>query len=80
MNRSSIRHNKSAILIDPSRDKLRVVSSSKSPVKVVNGIRIFDFSNIDSYRMINKPYLNSQKSEMIKTKLDLEKSAWLIAN
>lgn len=71
MNRSNIRHNKSAILHEPSNEKFHILSSSKSPVKIIKGIKLFNFSNIDSYRMINKPYLNSQKSEMIKTKLDL---------
>ena len=62
MNKSTIRQNKSAILHEASRDKHRVMSSSRSPVKIVNGIKLFNFSDIDSYRLINKPYLNNQKS------------------
>ena len=62
MNRSTVKHNKSAILHEPSRDKFRVMSSSRSPVRMVNGIKLFNFSDIDSYRKINKPYLNNQKS------------------
>ncbi len=62
MNRSTVRHNKSAILHEASRDKFKITSLSRSPVRVVNGIKLFNFSDIDSYRLINKPYLNNQKS------------------
>jgi hypothetical protein len=40
----------------------------------VNGVKLFNFSDLDSYRHINKPYLNEVKKEHIKNKLDLEKS------
>lgn len=40
----------------------------------MNGVRLYNFSEIDSYKHINKPYLNNLKKEHIKNKLDLEKS------
>ncbi len=47
---------------------------NKSPQRLVNGVRLYNFSEIESYKHINKPHLNEMKKEHIKNKLDLEKS------
>jgi hypothetical protein len=47
---------------------------NKSPQRLVNGVKLYNFSEIESYKHINKPYLNEMKKEHIKNKLDLEKS------
>lgn len=47
---------------------------TKSPQRVVNGVKLYNFSELQSYKHINKPYLNEMKKEHIKNKLDLEKS------
>jgi hypothetical protein len=41
---------------------------------VVKGVKLYNFSEISSYKNINRPYLNDVKKEHIKNKLDLEKS------
>jgi hypothetical protein len=46
-------------------------NKSKSPKRFINGVKLFNFSEIDSYKHINKPYLNNVKKEHIKNKLDL---------
>lgn len=43
-----------------SRD-LSTGSVSKSPSKVVKGVRLYNFSDIDSYKKIHKPFLNNDK-------------------
>ena len=35
-------------------------SRSKSPHKNVNGIRLYNFSEINSYKYINKPHLSEK--------------------
>jgi hypothetical protein len=49
-------------------------SRNKSPQRLINGVKLYNFSEIESYRHINRPYLNEMKKEHIKNKLDLEKS------
>lgn len=55
------------------KESFDVSDRSKSPSRVVNGIRLYNFSDIDSYRRINRPILNEQKKKHIKEKLNLEK-------
>lgn len=46
---------------------------NKSPQRLINGVKLYNFSEIESYKHISKPYLNEMKKEHIKNKLDLEK-------
>jgi hypothetical protein len=48
---------------------------NKSGNRSMSGIKLYNFSEIDSYRHINRPFLNEKKKEHIKSRLDLEKTS-----
>ena len=64
---------------DTSRD-LSVGSKSKSPSRVVKGIKLYNFSQIDSYRQIHQPSLQQDRRVSIEQQLDFKKSAEMKAN
>lgn len=61
------RHQQSSIsFYQPRKDSMSISNRSKSPTKTVNGIRIYNFSDIESYRKIHGPLLNEDKKKHIK--------------
>lgn len=48
------------------KDSLSISNHSKSPSRQVNGVKLYNFSDMNSYRKINKPFLNEEKKNHIK--------------
>jgi hypothetical protein len=72
------RHERSSISFNRETDRrssLSLSNHSKSPSKNIKGVRVYNFSNINSYGKITRPFLNQDKYSEIKEKLDLEKEA-----
>lgn len=74
-NETTDRHQQSIsfFLNNERKESLEISNHSRSPSRVVNGVKIYNFSDIDSYRRIHRPLLNEEKKNHIKEKLNLEK-------
>lgn len=67
MNKQTSYHQKSMFQIN--RSTSQDGSISKSPTKNVSGIKVYNFSNIDSYGKIQKPFLNEEKKKNLQWRL-----------
>lgn len=53
----NIRHHQRSML-QLNKDTSQVGSRSKSPVRNLSGIKLYNFSKIESYGKIQRPFLN----------------------
>lgn len=56
-------------LFDLRRNLSQEISQSRSPVRNLSGIKLYNFSKIDSYGKIQKPFLNDEKKQNIQWRL-----------